>query len=128
MKNVSLERVRPVLRTGGGAGQDEGDYAAVCHHEDRVSHRQRGARTVGFTSVPLCWIFGYTVADPGCLSRILIFIYPGSRIPDPTTKTTKEEGKIFVVLTFCLATNFTKFKIILFLNSTGKNLSQLTQN
>jgi hypothetical protein len=27
------------------------------------------------------------VADPGCLSRILIFTRPGSRIPDPKTAT-----------------------------------------
>ncbi len=29
-----LKWVRPVLRAGGGAGQDEGDDAAVRHHED----------------------------------------------------------------------------------------------
>jgi hypothetical protein len=45
---IRIKRVRPVLRAGGGAGQDEGDHAAVRHHEDRVSHWQRGARTVGF--------------------------------------------------------------------------------
>jgi hypothetical protein len=28
-----------------------------------------------------------SVADPGCLSRILIFTHPGSRIPDPKTAT-----------------------------------------
>jgi hypothetical protein len=32
------------------------------------------------------------VADPGCLSRILIFTHPGSRIPDPKTAT-KERGE-----------------------------------
>ncbi len=32
-----------------------------------------------------------SVADPGFLSRILIFVHPGSRIPDPKT-TTKERG------------------------------------
>jgi hypothetical protein len=34
----------------------------------------------------------YSVADPGCLSRILIFTHPGSRIPDPKTAT-KERGE-----------------------------------
>ncbi len=33
-----------------------------------------------------------SVADPGCLSRILIFTHPGSRIPDPKTAT-KERGE-----------------------------------
>jgi hypothetical protein len=27
-----------------------------------------------------------SVADPGCLSRILIFVHPGSRIPNPGSK------------------------------------------
>jgi hypothetical protein len=30
--------------------------------------------------------FVASVADPGCLSRILIFTHPGSRISDPGTK------------------------------------------
>ncbi len=34
----------------------------------------------------------FSVADPGCLSRILIFTHPGSRIPDPKTAT-KERGE-----------------------------------
>jgi hypothetical protein len=34
-----------------------------------------------------------SVADPGCLSRILIFIHPGSQISDPGTKNSnKREG------------------------------------
>jgi hypothetical protein len=34
-----------------------------------------------------------SVADPGCLSRILIFTHPGSRIPDPGSKNSnKREG------------------------------------
>ncbi len=37
--------------------------------------------------------FRIQCADPGCLSRILIFIYPGS--PDPT-RAPKEEGGKFV--------------------------------
>jgi hypothetical protein len=43
-----------------------------------------------------------SVADPGCLSRILIFVHLASR-------------KKFVA-TFFVATNITKLKIILFLN------------
>jgi hypothetical protein len=45
-------------------------------------------------------------ADPGCLSQIPDpdFIHPGSRIPNPTTAP-KEEGEIFFVLHFFVATN-----------------------
>ncbi len=42
-----------------------------------------------------------SVADPGCLSRILIFIYPGSRILDPGSRIQKQEqkrGKNFLYL------------------------------
>jgi hypothetical protein len=59
------------------------------------------------------------VADPGCLYRIQksLDCYP-PRIPDPTTTTTKEEWeKKFTVLPLVVATNFTKYKIIKFLNT-----------
>jgi hypothetical protein len=63
-----------------------------------------------------------SVADPGCLSRILIFTHPGSRIPDlgsriPDPKiATKERGeKKFDVISFYVATNFAKLYIILIL-------------
>jgi hypothetical protein len=50
-------------------------------------------------------------------SRILIFTHPGSRISDPGYKNSnKREGwKKFVVITFYVATNFTKLHIILVL-------------
>jgi hypothetical protein len=76
-----------------------------------------------------------SAADPGCLFRILILSIPdlrfrisdpGSQIPDPGVldleswipypTATKEEGENFVVLPFSVATNITKFKIILVLN------------
>jgi hypothetical protein len=67
----------------------------------------------------------YSVADPGCLSRIPDpDFYPsripdlGSRIPDPGSKNSnKKTGvkKIFVVKPFVVATNFRKLNIILFL-------------
>jgi hypothetical protein len=63
---------------------------------------------------------GTSVADPGCLSRIPDpDFYPsrvpdlGSRIPDPKTAP-KERGEKFVI-TFYVATNFTKLHIILVL-------------
>jgi hypothetical protein len=46
-------------------------------------------------------------------SRILIFTHPGSRIPDPKTATKERGEKKFGVITFYVATNFTKLKIIL---------------
>jgi hypothetical protein len=36
--------------------------------------------------LPVLWIRTTSVADPGCLSRILIFTHPGSRISDPGSK------------------------------------------
>jgi hypothetical protein len=62
-------------------------------------------------------------------SQILIFTHPGSRIPDPGSRisdpgsriphpktATKERGeKKFVVITFYVATNFTKLQLILVL-------------
>jgi hypothetical protein len=46
-----------------------------------------------------------SVADPGCLFRI----------PDPKTATKERSEKKFVVITFYVATNYTKLKIILVL-------------
>jgi hypothetical protein len=57
-----------------------------------------------------------SVADPGCLSRILIFTHPGSRISDPKTAT-KERGEKNLIITFNVAINFTKLKIIFVLKS-----------
>jgi hypothetical protein len=52
-----------------------------------------------------------SVADPGCLSRILIFTHSGSRIQ----KQQQKRGvKKICCQTFFVATNFTKLKIILF--------------
>jgi hypothetical protein len=52
------------------------------------------------------------IPDTG--SRILIFTHPGSRISDPGSKNSnkREGGKKFVVITFYVATNFTKLQII----------------
>jgi hypothetical protein len=57
-----------------------------------------------------------SVADPACLSRILIFVPTGSLIPDPKTATKERGEKKLVVLPFFVATKITEFKIILFLN------------
>ncbi len=65
------------------------------------------------------------MADPGCLSRIPDPDFYSSRISDPGSrdpkKATKERGeKKFFFKHFFVATNFTKCKIILFLNCPRK--------
>ncbi len=68
-----------------------------------------------------------SVADPGCLSRIMIFIHPGSCISDPGSKNSnKREGwKKLVVITFYVATNFTKLQIILVLKCGRKKFGPI---
>jgi hypothetical protein len=56
-----------------------------------------------------------SVADPGCLSRVPDLDFYLSRIPDPKTATKERGENKFVVIPFFVVTNFTKFKIILFL-------------
>jgi hypothetical protein len=58
---------------------------------------------------------GCSVADPGCLSRIPDPDFYPSRIPDSKTATKKRGENKFVVITFYVATNFTKLQIILVL-------------
>jgi hypothetical protein len=61
----------------------------------------------------------FSVADPGCLSRIPDPDFypsripdPGSRIPDPKTATKERGEKKFFVITFYVATNFTKLQVV----------------
>jgi hypothetical protein len=56
-----------------------------------------------------------SVADPGCLSRIPDPDFYPSRIPDPKTATKERGEKIFDVIPFYIATNFTKLYIFFFL-------------
>ncbi len=60
------------------------------------------------------------MADPGCLSRIPDPDFYPSRIPDPKTATKERGEKKFFVKNFFVATNFTKCKIILFMNCSRK--------
>jgi hypothetical protein len=60
-----------------------------------------------------------SVADPGCLSRILDPDFYPFRIPDPKTAR-KERGKKINFKPFFVATNLTKFKIILLLKCCRK--------
>jgi hypothetical protein len=60
-------------------------------------------------------ITAVSVADPGCLSRIPDPDFYPSRIPDPKTAKKRGVTKKFVVITFFVATNFTKLHIILVL-------------
>jgi hypothetical protein len=50
----------------------------------------------------------FNFAGPGCLSRILIFFHPGSRIPDLKIAT-KRRGKKFVVLETIILQNLKLF-------------------
>jgi hypothetical protein len=54
----------------------------------------------------------YSVADPGCLSRIPDTDFYPSRIPDPKTGRKERGEKKISVKHFFVATNFTKCKII----------------
>jgi hypothetical protein len=61
-----------------------------------------------------------SVADLGCLSRILIFSHPGSE-----NKKNAEEGIETCCPNYFTAINFTKLKIILFLNRCLKKLKPI---
>jgi hypothetical protein len=58
-------------------------------------------------------------------SRILNFVHPGSRIPDPKTARKESGEKEFVVLPFFVTTKITKLKIILILNWQRKNFGPI---
>jgi hypothetical protein len=69
----------------------------------------RGIQKLYFTyKYRVICISNASVADPGCLSRILIFTHPGSRISDPKTATKERGEKKYFVIPFYVATNFTK--------------------
>ncbi len=68
----------------------------------------------------MIWLGG-SVADPGCLSRIPDPDFYPSRIPDPKTATKERGEKKLVVITFYVATNFTKLQIIWVLKWWRKN-------
>jgi hypothetical protein len=70
----------------------------------------------GFLSSTIFFKQGGSVADLGCLSRIPDPDFYPSRISNPGSKTaTKERGKKKILSYFYVATNFTKFNIILVL-------------
>jgi hypothetical protein len=69
-----------------------------------------------------CFLF-YSVADPGCLSRILDPDFYPFRIPDPKTATKERGEKKFVVKPFC-SHKFHKIEnYFIFLNAKEKNLA-----
>ena len=55
-----------------------------------------------------------SVADPGCLSRILIFTHPGSWNSVPKTALKDRGEKKLVVIPFFVAINFTKLNYSIF--------------
>jgi hypothetical protein len=56
----------------------------------------------------------FCVADRGCLSWILIFTHPGSRIPDPKTALKDRGEKKFVVKPFFWSHKFIKIELFYF--------------
>jgi hypothetical protein len=75
-------------------------FISVYHSGTRSltsGHRIRGrARIFGSDSAynkARWWIAQYSVADPECLPRILIFTHPGSRISDPESRIQKQQQK-----------------------------------
>jgi hypothetical protein len=63
-----------------------------------------------------------SAADPGCLSRILIFTHPGSRIQ----KQQQKRGvKKLIVIPIFVATNLTKLIIFVFLNCGRKKFGPI---
>jgi hypothetical protein len=73
------------------------------------------------TDVALC---GISVADPGCLSQILIFFHSGSQIQK---RQNRGGGEKFVILTFLLP-YFYKCKIIYFLTRSEKKITPIDKN
>jgi hypothetical protein len=73
--------------------------------------------------VPFVAVWRIRDVYPG--SRILIFTHPGSRIPDPKTATKERVEKKLVVITFYVATNFTKLQIILVLKCSRKKFGPI---
>jgi hypothetical protein len=68
-----------------------------------------------------------SVADPGCLSRILTFFHP-----EPESRIQKQQQKRrekrFVVLPFIVATNIPKLQLFYFSTGDKKNLVQYKKN
>ncbi len=64
----------------------------------------------------------YCVADRGCLSRILIFTHPGSRIPDPKTALKDRGEKNLLSNLFFGAINLSKLNYFIFEMSKKKIL------
>jgi hypothetical protein len=62
-----------------------------------------------------------SVADAGCLSRILFFVHPGSRISDPGSKQQKRGVKKICCLTFFCSHKYHKIEIIFMFKLAKKN-------
>ncbi len=105
----------------------------MLFHHTGLSH----SLTITFADFPVLkcrWLTGdsvvivtvviISVADPRCYPGSQILIFYLSWIQQQQQK---GRGENLVVLPNFVATNFTKLKIMLFLNSHRKNLSQLTK-
>ncbi len=89
-----LQHIRRVEDSGPGQGQSAlcSRYHTLQNKNHFQSHSKMSIfmRTTKFLGIEATWkscpLVLTSVADPGCLSPILIFVHPGSRISDPNSK------------------------------------------
>jgi hypothetical protein len=113
--------------------------------QNGIYHKKKTQHLKIFNDLHFNTIPRISVADLGCLFRIPDPDFypsrvpdlgsrisdPGSRIPDPGSRipdlgsTNSNKSEIFVVKNFFVATNFTKLKIIFFLNAEEKNWASI---
>jgi hypothetical protein len=118
---------------GGGGGMGGGSSHALAALASLASSQIRWDAQINLL---------HSVADPGCLSRILIFTHPGPRISypgsrisdlgswilDPKTATKERGEKKFVVILFFVATKFTKLNTYYFVfEMLKKNVGQISR-
>ena len=122
-----IQHYAPVVGWGGGGEEqmhnvdyDPGPWrqTLICHRRGSNPGRLRHRRALYLKSYQdslyQCCGSGMFSPDPG--SGFLAIPDPGSRIPDPKTATKERSEKKIFVITFYVATNFTKLQIISVLN------------
>jgi hypothetical protein len=85
--NPGYRRPRPAP----GTDSDHG-YSTMTPYGDQVGIAPH-LNTVSDEVLNFCCNVADSVADPGCLSRILIFTHHGSRIPDLGSRIQKQKLK-----------------------------------
>jgi hypothetical protein len=96
-------------------------------HTDPDPHQKKILLFFAFLSTSSPWFF-FSVADPGCLSRIPDPDFYPSRILDPTTATKERGEKKFVVIPLLYPQISHNCKLFYFWNTEEKNLGQFSKN